>query len=198
MKKFTLCIVLVSLLLGTIKSLAQDTASVGSLNSGTIDSQFEYIYKISNNFQEYKVVKRTDLDKLKSNILDSMKTMRGEVLNLKAQIAAQSDSVNQIRSQLVMEKTEKEEAIAAKEEFSFLGIGIQKGVYSLFMWLLVGALGLALAFFSVQFFRSFGKIKKANRDLLEVQEEFEQHRKNTLERERKMKRELIDAQMGKK
>jgi hypothetical protein len=31
---------------------------------------------------------------------------------------------------------------------------------------------------------------------MEVQEEFDEHRNNTLERERKLKRELIDAQMG--
>jgi Na+/H+ antiporter NhaB len=66
------------------------------------------------------------------------------------------------------------------------------------MWLLVAGLAVALTFFSIQYARSFSKVRKAEKDLSEVQEEFEQHRKNTLERERKMKRELIDAQMGKK
>ena len=46
-------------------------------------------------------------------------------------------------------------------------------------------------------YEELGEFKKAEKDFMEVQEEFEQHRKNALERERKLKRELIDAQMGK-
>lgn len=199
MKKLTLGLILL-IFAGSMNSvLAQDTtASKGSLRSGTIDSQFDYLYSISNSFQEHKVVKRTNLDQIKANVLDSMKTMRGEVSSLKAEMAAKLDSVGIIKGELAQAVVEKEEAIAAKDNFSFLGIGIDKAVYSGFMWLLVAALAGALAFFSFQYARSFSKVRKAQKDLSEVQEEFEQHRKNTLERERKMKRELIDAQMGKK
>lgn len=175
--------------------MAQDE---GSLDSGTIDSQFDYIYSVSNNFQEYKVVKMTNLDRLKSNILDSMRIMRQEVLGLKTQISNQKDSLGSVNAVLLQAETEKEEAIAAKDNFTFLGIGIHKDFYSSMMWLLVAVLGLALGFFSMQYMKSFKKIKKAQSDLAEVQEEFDSHRKNTLNRERKLKRELIDAQMGKK
>lgn len=199
MRKLTLSLFLLIFSSGLSTLLAQDTtASKGSLRSGTIDSQFDYIYSISNNFQEHKVVKRTNLDQLKSNVLDSMKTMRGEVASMKAEMASRLDSVSRIKEELAQAVLEKEEAIANKDNFSFLGIGIDKAVYSGFMWLLVAALAGALTFFSFQYARSFSKVRKAEKDLSEVQEEFEQHRKNTLERERKMKRELIDAQMGKR
>lgn len=199
LKVFTLfCLLLVVIGNGNLAFAQEDTAEQGSLNSGTIDSQFDYIYSISNNFQEYKVVKRTNLDKLKSNILDSMRTMRQEVLDLKTLISNQKDSIGSMNEILLQAETEKEEAIAAKDNFTFLGMGIHKAVYSSMMWLIVAILAVALGFFSMQFFRSFKKIKKAQNDLAEVQEEFDSHRKNTLERERKLKRELIDAQMGKK
>lgn len=178
--------------------MAQDE---GSLNSGTIDSQFEYIYNVSNSYkennQEYKIVKRTNLDKLMSNMLDSMSSMRQEVLGLKTQISNQKDSIASMNTVLVQAEVEKEEAIANKDNFTFLGIGIHKSAYSSIMWLLVAILGIALAFFSMQYMRSFKKIKKAQNDLADVQEEFDTHRKNTLDRERKLKRELVDAQMGK-
>ncbi|MEN2280570.1 hypothetical protein AAGF08_00430 [Algoriphagus sp. SE2] len=179
-------------------AMAQDE---GSLNSGTIDSQFEYIYNVSNSYkennQEYKIVKRTNLDKLMSNMLDSMSSMRQEVLGLKTQISNQKDSIASMNTVLVQAEVEKEEAIANKDNFTFLGIGIHKSAYSSIMWLLVAILGIALAFFSMQYMRSFKKIKKAQNDLADVQEEFDTHRKNTLDRERKLKRELVDAQMGK-
>jgi predicted nucleic acid-binding Zn-ribbon protein len=184
----------VTLLSGQL--LAQETKE-NALQSGTIDEQFDYIYGASNNYQEYKVVRRSFLDRLKSNMLDSIQTMRGEVLELKKDVQTRQDSIRSIQNLLAQTESEKQEAIAAKDNFNFLGLGIQKGVYSTFMWILVGALAAALALFSFKYFRSFSKIKKAEKDLAELQEEFEQHRKNTLERERKLKRELIDAQMGK-
>ncbi|MFC3416349.1 hypothetical protein [Algoriphagus hitonicola] len=198
MKKFNRSILFFILFSIAFNSVAQNSSdSQNSLQSGTINNQFDYIYEVSNNFQEYKVVKRTNLDQLKTNILDSMQTMRAEVIDLKSQIRSQNDSTAAINQRLAQSEIEKQEAIDAKDNFSFLGIGIHKAVYSSIMWILVAVLASALAFFSFQYFKSFKKIQKAQRDLADLQEEFDQHRKNTLERERKLKRELIDAQMGK-
>jgi len=107
------------------------------------------------------------------------------------------DSVVIVKDSFLYEIEEKNQAIADRDNFTFLGMGIQKTAYSSMMWVLVLVLSVALAFFALQYFRSSSKISKAEKDLIDVQEEFEQHRKNTLERERKLKRELIDAQMGK-
>lgn len=179
-------------------AFAQDsTAAKNSLRSGTITSQFDYIYRVSNGFQEYEVVKKSNLEQLKANVLDSIQTLTKEVSALKIQLGSLNDSVVLVKQLLSAEVEQKNEAIASRDNFNFLGIGIQKTVYSSLMWTLVAILAGALAFFAVQYFRSFGRIKKAEKDFLEVQEEFEQHRKNTLDRERKLKRELIDAQLGK-
>lgn len=194
----TLLLNLLFLLSGISIANAQDsTATQNSLRSGTITSQFDYIYRVSNNFQGYEVVDKSNLEKLKANVLDSIQTMSKEVSELKLQMSTMDDSVIIYKNLLSAEIEEKNQAIADRDNFSFLGIGIQKTAYSSMMWVLVFALAAALAFFAVQYFRSSSKIAKAEKGLIEVQEEFEQHRKNTLERERKLKRELVDAQMGK-
>jgi hypothetical protein len=185
------------LFFGIISGFSQDSVSTqNSLRSGTISSQFDYIYRVSNNFQEYEVVKKTNLEQLKANVLDSVRTLSKKVSDLNLQMKSKDDSVAMVKNQLAAEIEQKNQAIADRDNFNFLGMGIQKTVYSSMMWLLVAILAGALAFFAMQYFRSFGRIKKAERDFLDVQEEFEQHRKNTLDRERKLKRELIDAQMG--
>lgn len=193
----SLFLILISLIILPSFTFAQEsTDDKGSLQSGTIDSQFDYIYSVSNNFQEYKVVKRTNLDQLKSNILDSMRTMRTEVGDLKLLIVSEKDSIENLNTILASAETQKQEAIAEKDNFSFLGMGIHKAVYSSMMWILVAVLAVALAIFSFQYFSSFKKIIKAQKDLADVQEEFDNHRKNMLDRERKLKRELVDAQLG--
>lgn len=191
-------LVLPLLFLFFYSAFSQSSDSTLSLKSGSIENQFEYIYQNSNNFQEYKVVKKTNLDQLKSNILDSMNTMRGEVASIKGVLANKNDSIANLNTTLQVTENDKQEAIDAKDNFMFLGMGIEKSVYSTMMWLIVISLAAALGFFSFQYTRSFSKIRKAQKDLLEAQEELENHRKSTLDRERKLKRELIDAQMGKK
>lgn len=181
-----------------LPTMAQDTTSLqNSLNSGTISSQFDYIYRVSNGFQEYEVVKKANLEKLKSNVTDSIRVLRKEIADLKLKQNSVSDSLANFSEVLEKVNQEKEAAILEKDSFSFLGIAIEKNLYSTIMWLLVAGLAAAMAFFSVQYVRSFGRVKKAQKDLEDVQAEFDQHRKNALERERKLKRELIDAQMGK-
>lgn len=186
------------LFFGISLSYGQDsTATQNSLRSGTITSQFDYIYRVSNNFQEYEVIKKSNLEQLKANVLDSIRTISKEVADLKLYMSTLDDSVVIVKDLLVAEIDQKNQAIADRDNFSFLGIGIEKSAYSSMMWVLVLILAAALAFFAFQYFRSSSKIAKAEKDLIDVQEEFEQHRKNTLDRERKLKRELIDAQMGK-
>ncbi|MBN7809936.1 hypothetical protein J0A68_03150 [Algoriphagus sp. H41] len=193
MKEYTLFVFF--LFSGLSLAFAQDSAQ-NSLRSGTITSQFDYIYRVSNGFQEYEVVKKAHLEQLKSNVLDSVRTLSKKVSDLNTQMASLDDSVVTVKQRLSAEMEEKNQAIADRDNFNFLGMGIQKTVYSSLMWTLVAILSAALAFFAVQYFKSFGRIKKAERDFVEMQEEFDQHRKNTLDRERKLKRELIDAQMG--
>ncbi len=182
---------------GISVAFAQDTtATQNSLSSGTITSQFEYIYRVSNGFQEYEVVKKAHLEQLKANVLDSVRTLSKQTSDLKMQMGRLDDSVGVVKQLLAAEIDQKNEAIASRDNYNFLGIGIQKSVYSSLMWLLVAILSVALAFFAQQYFRSSGRIRKAEKDFREVQEEFEQHRKSTLDRERKLKRELVDAQSG--
>ena len=179
-------------------AFSQENSEFGSsLNTGTIESQFEYIYRTSNNFQEYEVVKKSNLEALKSHILDSLKVYKDQIVMLRSEKTAQADSVLLLSGELARAVKEKEEAIDAKESFSFLGMNIQKTLYSSIMWIIVAVLGGMLLFFSMQYFKSSGRIRKAQKDLEDLQGEFEQHRKNALDRERKLKRELIDAQMGK-
>jgi hypothetical protein len=177
---------------------AQDSSVVqNSLSSGSLASQFDYIYQVSNNFQEYEVVKKANLEKLKSNVSDSIRVLRKEISELKQLQSAVTDTIAFYSQSLEKANLERDEALLEKDSFTIFGFLIQKNLFVALMWSLVAALGAGLGFYSVQFFRSFGRIKKAQIDLDELQLEFEQHRKTSLERERKLKRELIDAQMKK-
>ncbi|MCB0431896.1 MAG: tRNA (guanine-N1)-methyltransferase, partial [Mangrovimonas sp.] len=50
-----------------------------SLNEGTLDNQFEYVIQKSNNYQDYKVIKKTWLYALKAHTMDSLKAIQSDL-----------------------------------------------------------------------------------------------------------------------
>lgn len=196
MKKQILLILLMSVL--AVPVWAQDTEQpTGSLKEGTISSQFDYLLKISNNYQEYKVIKKSHLDQIRSNVTDSISVFKKELVSIKADMVEKDSRIKSLEASVSETQNQLDLAEAAVDSFEFLGIQIHKSTYVNMMWAIVGLLAIGLFFFLFKYSQSHKVITKAQKDLAETMEEFEQHRKNTLERERKLKRELVDAMNGK-
>lgn len=198
MKKLILIINILIFCCGSSVVFAQTIKiNKDSLRNGTIENQFEYISIVSDNYNQFEVVEIQNLERLKTNVLDSLHTLRSKYETLKSEVGGNAESIKLIKEQLEQATLEKEEAIATKDSIDFFGISLYKSVFAGIMWLLVIGLVVFLFVILSRHRSSFGRVKEAEKALIDVQEEFERHRKNTLERERKMKRELIDAQMGK-
>jgi uncharacterized coiled-coil DUF342 family protein len=177
----------------SIISFSHAQQESGSLDGGTISSQFDYLNSVSNNYQEYKVVKKAHIEKLKKNVADSLNVFKDELISLKAGLEERKAEISNLESEIAGLKNQLDVAEKARDSFAFFGMPIQKTAYNSMMWTLVTILLAAFLFFLFQFSQSHKVISKARRDLDETREEFDQHRKNTLERERKLKRELVDA-----
>jgi flagellar biosynthesis chaperone FliJ len=165
----------------------------GSLNSGTISSQFDYLNSVSNNYQEFKVVKKASLDKIRKNVTDSLHVFKDQLATINVDLKQKQDQIARLEAEVSDVQEQLQKAEEARDSFSFLGIPVHKTAYSSLMWTIVFGLLGALLFFFYQYSQSHKVISKARKDLEETREEFDQHRKNTLERERKLKRELVDA-----
>ncbi|MBS9524795.1 hypothetical protein KI659_12315 [Litoribacter alkaliphilus] len=190
MKKFNR-LTLACCMMATV-AVAQESEQEGSLNSGTISSQFEYLNSISNNYQEYKVVKKTNLDKIQKNITDSLDFYKVQIVDVQKELASQKTHIASLEQKMEKAEAEKNAAIEAKDNFAFLGMPIHKSNYNNLMWGIVAVLGMALLFFLYKFNKSHRVTAETLKTLDETKEEFEQHRKNTLERERKLNRQLVD------
>jgi len=170
-------------------ALAQETG----LEGGSIKRQFEYINSVSTNYQDYKVVKKTQLDQLESNITDSISAYQKQIADINAQLNEHKSNIEGLNSEIVRTNEDLEEAISQKDSFYFFGTYLHKNLYNNIMWGLVIVLTLILIISYFRFKRSHVITAETKKRLDEVQEEYEQHRKNTLERERKLNRQLVDA-----
>ncbi len=174
----------------TLISTAQDTEQKSGLDEGSLDSQFDYIIKKSSSYEAYQVVKRTWLNKVKANTLDSIKGLKDNILNLETKNEAQLNEINSLKSELKETNEKLNQVTSEKDSFSFMGILMSKKTYNVMVWTLVFTLTLAVVIIFLLFKRSHSVTQKTKESLNDKQEELESHRKWALEREQTLAREL--------
>lgn len=198
MKGFRILLVLFfSLFIASLSAQDASTAQQDlSLDKGSIDSQFQFIYKKSGNYRadgkRYEVVRTISLDKLRQNVLDSLKGFNDRAVELKTTIAGHESTITSLNKKLDETTNNLTAVTEEKDSMSFLGILVSKVTYNTILWsIIAGLLGLML-FFMYKFRRSNILTQEAKTSLSEVEEEYEDHRRRALEREQKISRQLQD------
>lgn len=164
----------------------------GSLNKGTIESQFDYIYVKSYSYKDTKSVKKGDLQKIKANVLDSISTLKKELTDTKQVVQTQNTEINSLKSDLKTTNDNLTIVTKEKDEIKFLGFPMTKTGYNTLLWSIITGLLVFLLFFIFRFKASNTITKQANGLLTETEEEFETYKATALEREQKVRRELQD------
>ena len=163
-----------------------------SLNEGTIDNQFEYVIRRSNSYQEFKVVKKTWLYELKAHTIDSLNAVHKELSDSQSTVNNQKEEIEQLKTDLSNTKSDLENTKEEKNSMALFGMQMSKGGYNVLMWTIIAALLALLLFFIFKFKNSNTITKQAKKSLLETEEEYEEYRRNSLEREQKVRRQLQD------
>lgn len=164
----------------------------GSLNEGTIESQFDYIYAKSYSYKDTKSVKKGDLQKIKSNVLDSINTLKKELNDTKQVVTAQNSEINSLKTDLKTTNDNLTGVTKEKDNIKFLGFPMTKSGYNTILWSIITGLLVFLLFFIYRFKASNTITKQANTLLADTETEFETYKATALEREQKVRRELQD------
>jgi uncharacterized integral membrane protein len=191
----TLTVSLISVLFFVVANAQETPNEEGnqlSLTEGTIDNQFEYVIQNSNDYQDYKVVKKTWLYTLKSHAIDSLKAIQNNLLDTKAIVNNQVTEITSLKSSLSETKSALTDTNEEKDNMALFGLQMSKSNYNMLMWSVIGALFALLLLFIYKFRNSNSVTKLAKKSLVETEEEFEEHRRTALEREQKVRRQLQD------
>lgn len=158
----------------------------------SIKGQFDKIYRISTTYQVYKVISKDKYQILKANVLDSIKKLKTEISKQENLLKSERENIKKTKE--LLSKTQADLVTSNKKEnsISLFGIQLSKLKYNLLLWSIIIISLLLLFYFIFKFFRSNTLTKEAQNNLLDVEQEFEQHRKKSLEREQKLRRELQD------
>ena len=171
---------------------AQEEEEKGSLNSGTIESQFDYMYKKSPKWEDYRSVKTNNLFKFKNNVIDSLKQARKIYAESQNVVSAQKTEIDSLNVKLEATKGNLMAVTEEKDSIKLLGIPMSKTGYNTILWTIIAALTGLLLFFIGKFKRSNTITVDAKKAKAEIEEEYESHRQRSIEREQKLRRELQD------
>ena len=158
----------------------------------TIENQFTKIYRLSNNWQEYKMIKRNQFVSFQKNILDSVVDLKKDIVTKQLKIDNHSKNTNALKEEIKSLKENLSLSVEKEDAISFLGMSLRKGTYNSILWGIISFLLITLSFFIFKFSNSYIVTKEAKDSLTDVENEFEQYKKKSIEKEQKLRRQLQD------
>lgn len=176
--------------LGNAQTASKDSLPA-SIN-GNLNQQFDYVFQKSNSFQEYKVIKKEYFALLKRNSTDSVNRFKKELEQLKGNFLAYDKNLQSLKDTLATTKSTLKEVKNAQNSMNFLGISVAKSSYSMIMWAIVLVL-LFLALFILFRYKSAKTITNESlRNFEKLEDDFEDFKRKSLEKEQKLGRQLQD------
>lgn len=173
-------------------AFAQTETNNKSINKGSINEQFEYILRKSTNYQEYKVIKKTSINKLKTNVIDSLKKDKNELLVYKDSLQKKEEEYLALQNEIKGVNAELKAVTDAKDTIKLLGIPLKRNVFKVILWSLIGILSIALIYFIYIYKNANLVTQKSLKDFNELDEEYNSAKTRALEREQVLNRKLQD------
>lgn len=189
MMKFKHLLLALSLIFTTHFLSAQEE---NNEEDNTINNQFDEVIEGSNNYQDYKVVKRYKLTQLQKNTVNRIESLKEEIVTSNKTIEEQKLKIENLKAELNNTQNNLNQVTEEKDQISFFGIATDKGTYQTIMWVIVFALVLILVFFIYKYKQSNVLTKEAKKNLAENEAEFDEYRKKSLEKQQKLGRQLQD------
>jgi len=157
-----------------------------------LENQFNDVLKKSNNYQEYKVIKKVEINTLKKNVLDTVAALEQNITSSSLEIGQQKETISNLNKEL--ETTKNELAISIKKEkgIEILGIVTNKSTYNIVAFSLIVILLITIFVLLFKYKNSNTITKSTLSKLTETEEELDSFRQKTLEREQQLRRKLQD------
>lgn len=163
-----------------------------SLAKGTIENQFDVLISKSPSFNNFKNIRQININRFTKNFKDSIVATNKKfsaaylkIQNQKNKIDSLNNKISGINSDLVSVSEEK-------DSIGLIGMRMSKSSYNTILWSIILGLLAATLFLFFKFKSSNSITKQSKSVFLEIEQEFDTHKKNSLEREQVLRRQLQD------
>lgn len=159
---------------------------------GTLDNRFNYLYKTSTNYKEYKVISKRGFTTLQKNVADSMFLFKASLVDKNNLIALQNTKIDAFKTEAELQNEELKLAEKNKNSIQAFGKKVHKPTYHLLVMTILLTLLASTAYFFFQYNNSLTQTKASKKALDDVQFELEVFQKKALNQQQVLNRKLQD------
>ena len=159
-------------------------------NTINISQKWEEMLKKSNSYQEYKVVKTSELNNMWKLIQDHIKSQESGMANEQNLVSQQKSKIDVLEKQMEIINKNVVQINNEKESIQFFSSTFNKYTYTNFLWILVGLTLLASVILFMLYHRSNQITIQKSNDFNDLTRSFEEYKLAKIDSERKLKREL--------
>ncbi len=193
MTRFTLLLIL-------LISIASTSFAKKDINAWkkekTLNQQYVVFKENLNFWNGSYFLKEAQLTQFFSAVTDSIAVLEKEVLDNKNQIVSLQNELNTKIKEVGKIQAELNASIKRVNSITIFGMNINKSVYSLIMYLFILGVLMLTGMVFLLYKRSNKITRYTKNEFNELKEEFEMHKKNSLDRYTKMNMELHKTRMA--
>ena len=167
-------------------------APVEEAKPTTLEGVFQQLIDRSGAWQNFKMLDRGKLAAFQRSMTDSINGVRLQLVAEKQKVKENEATIKELNDKITEIQAALDQTKDQKDNVSFFGALVSKGLYNTIMWGIVLALASLLVLYIYKFSNGNVVTKKSINDLNELQEEYENYRKAAIEREQKVRRQLQD------
>lgn len=140
----------------------------------------------------YKMVAGYRLDQLWKSVSDTLRKEKAEKKNIQQKLTEQEKTISYLKTEISGKEASLTENTNKVNEIRFLGIPFEKGTYNIIVWSVIGILAIALIIVIARSAKNITEAKHRTQLYNEVAEEYQAFKAKSVEKERKLARELQD------
>ncbi|MCG2610106.1 hypothetical protein LZZ90_01140 [Flavobacterium sp. SM15] len=169
-----------------------ETVQEKPVSKTTVENQINYLLQTSKDYNDVKLVKKASLEELRADFLAFISKSENELGSLKSALEKKNSEFEQLKSEHHNAQSKLSEISKGGGEIALLGVNVSKDLYHAIMWSLVLTLVIAVGFLTRRF-KKANEITQNSKGLLcDLEDEFETFKRNAIEREQKLRRQLQD------
>ena len=159
----------------------------------SLNGQYQFMLsRTKTSADGYKMIARYRLDQLWKSVNDTLRKERAERKGLNQKLTEQEKTVSYLKTEISGKDASLTENTNKLNEIRFLGIPFEKGTYNIIVWSIIGVLAIVLIIVIARSGKSIAEAKHRTQLYNEVAEEYQIYKSKSVEKERKLARELQD------
>ena len=172
-----------------------DNDSIPSNNSlPTIIDKYDQLIEEGSTYKEYNMVKKKKVKSFRDEILASKDSVENIIEQQKNKQNELNETIENLEEELAEIRQSSDQLRKRTDSIAFLGMQLEKTVYHLIVWSIIGILAVISILLFINYRKSHVVTKATKESMRNLETEYEEYRRNAIEKQQQQGRKILDLQ----